>query len=71
MDTQPGRTSHSTSGGHELTNGHAPTGGGAGADLTDAKRHQWQRIALGRVCTTCQVTQAKGEFDDQAPCVAS
>jgi hypothetical protein len=33
--------------------------------------HSWERIAVGRVCSTCLATQADDEFDDNVPCRAS
>ena len=32
--------------------------------------HQWEGIAVGRVCLECKEAQAKGEFQD-TPCSAS
>jgi hypothetical protein len=31
-------------------------------------QHKWLTIAVGRVCTECQLSQADGEFEDQTPC---
>lgn len=32
--------------------------------------HNWQMLAVGRICTRCRLTQVKGEFDDDVPCPA-
>jgi hypothetical protein len=31
-------------------------------------RHDWQAIAVGRICTICRTAQASDEFDDGVPC---
>jgi hypothetical protein len=36
--------------------------------LVPQAKHQWERIAVGRVCVSCKLAQATGEFDDSAPC---
>lgn len=36
--------------------------------LLGALGHRWMRIAVGRVCTACDVAQADGEFDDTVAC---
>ena len=30
--------------------------------------HRWLKLALGRVCMQCGLTQADGAFDDDEPC---
>jgi hypothetical protein len=30
--------------------------------------HRWEQIAVGRVCSTCRIAQATGEFDDAVAC---
>jgi hypothetical protein len=40
-------------------------------DRIDGRRHQWQQLAVGRVCTACLQTQADGEIDDDSLCQAS
>ena len=37
---------------------------------TGRRRHDWQMLALGRVCLLCQTAQATDEFDDGVPCEA-
>lgn len=32
------------------------------------RTHQWNAIAVGRVCLNCQLVQQKGEYDDTVPC---
>jgi hypothetical protein len=36
-----------------------------------ASPHEWQRIAVGRVCKNCHVAQEAGAFDDHVPCEAA
>jgi hypothetical protein len=37
---------------------------------SELRMHDWQAIAVGRVCSNCRLTQADGEFDDEPLCVA-
>ena len=37
----------------------------------EKRHHQWQQLAVGRVCTVCLQTQADGEIDDSTLCQAS
>jgi hypothetical protein len=30
--------------------------------------HRWTAIALGRICASCGLVQATGEFDDSLEC---
>ena len=30
--------------------------------------HDWQNVALGRICRECGLVQAKDEFDDEPEC---
>lgn len=32
------------------------------------RSHRWTLVALGRICSICQLVQANGEFDDSVPC---
>jgi hypothetical protein len=40
-------------------------------DPQAASSHEWQRIAVGRVCKNCHVAQEAGAFDDHVPCEAA
>jgi hypothetical protein len=33
--------------------------------------HRWMKVALGRICQVCWLTQADGEFDDDSTCPGS
>jgi hypothetical protein len=37
----------------------------------ELRKHDWQSLAVGRVCRNCFLTQADDEFDDEPVCVAS
>ncbi|HZP56651.1 MAG TPA: hypothetical protein VFC53_03740 [Dehalococcoidia bacterium] len=32
------------------------------------RQHEWQHIALGRVCVICGLAQREGEYDDSPAC---
>jgi hypothetical protein len=34
------------------------------------RTHQWNAIAVGRVCLNCQLVQQKGHYDDSVPCIS-
>jgi hypothetical protein len=36
----------------------------------ERRKHAWRRLALGRVCDRCGITQLTGEFDDAIACIA-
>lgn len=43
----------------------------ASQERIERGQHQWQKIALGRVCIDCLTSQATGEYEDAVPCRAS